>query len=326
MADLRVGAQSRSDAHMQIWDSRYTPASQAFGAFREAVCTAFMPWTPERGNPEVAFEGRMETLLLDGGSVGLCATTGIRARKTKANIERSPVECVYGNYVLDGEISLEQADRRNVARTGDLILYKSHRPISLAEAPGRRNVNLAFSIPASRFAPTCDADGRFLNTLTPSAKLMEPLTGCFNVLARRIRSLSEEEAAALLDACVSLLPMASAREAAGDEAGADAPIRADVLKVVEDGLSNPALSPQWVADRLGVSTRQIHKLFARSGVTFGIYVTWERLERVRWELVAMPGPRAPISTLAYRWGFSDLSTFNRAFKRRYGLAPRALRA
>lgn len=32
------------------------------------------------------------------------------------------------------------------------------------------------------------------------------------------------------------------------------------------------------------------------------------------------------TVLAYRWGFNDLSTFNRSFKHRYGITPSQRRA
>ncbi|RXF73096.1 helix-turn-helix domain-containing protein [Hansschlegelia zhihuaiae] len=325
MSCTQTGMRPPAAAAIQIWDSHYTPASQAFGAFRDVVCSAFMPWTPEPSDPEVQFEGRVENLFLESGSVGLCSTNGLTARKTKGNISNSPVECIYGNYVLAGEISVEQADKRNVARPGDLVLYHSYRPVFLTEKPGVRNVNIAFSIPAARFAGVPNAERRFMNTLVPANRLIDPLAGCFSMLARSMRSSSPEEMSALFDACAALLPVSAgccAPEAQGrGEWGA---LPRDILAFVDDNMSDPGLTPQRAAERLGVSTRHLHKLFARSGTTFGGYVTSERLERVRCELMSM-SRRAPISELAFRWGFSDLSTFNRAFKRRFGVSPRTLR-
>jgi AraC family transcriptional activator of tynA and feaB len=325
MSCMQTETRPRAAAPIQIWDSHYTPASQAFGAFRDAVCSAFMPWTPEPSDPEVQFEGRVETAFLKGASVGLCSTNGLTARKTRGNINNSPVESIYGNYVLAGEISVEQADRRNVARPGDLVLYHSHRPVYLTEKAGARNVNIAFSIPTKRFAAVPGAEARFLNTLIPADRLIDPLASCFNMLARSIRSSSPEEMSALFDACVALIPVSAGCHASGTHGrGERGPLPREILAFVDDNMSDPELTPRRAAERLGVSTRHLHKMFSRSGTTFGGYVTSERLERVRCELMSM-STRAPISELAFRWGFSDLSTFNRAFKRRFGVSPRSLR-
>jgi AraC-like DNA-binding protein len=43
-------------------------------------------------------------------------------------------------------------------------------------------------------------------------------------------------------------------------------------------------------------------------------------------MIAFSGCSVPISVLAFQWGFSDLSTFNRAFKDRFGFTPSHFRA
>jgi AraC-like DNA-binding protein len=96
------------------------------------------------------------------------------------------------------------------------------------------------------------------------------------------------------------------------------------LRYIDRNLSNPDLSPSLVADQLGVSVRYIHKLFASTAETFGSYVTERRLERIKWDLLAS-NQRPPIAAMAYRWGFGDLSTFNRAFKSRYACTPSQFR-
>jgi AraC-like DNA-binding protein len=94
---------------------------------------------------------------------------------------------------------------------------------------------------------------------------------------------------------------------------------------VNQQISNANLSPREAADRLGISVRYVHKLFAAKGTTFGSYVASKRLENIRKDLVSPLCRNQPISVLAYRWGFNDLSTFNRSFKQRYGLTPSQFR-
>jgi AraC-like DNA-binding protein len=42
---------------------------------------------------------------------------------------------------------------------------------------------------------------------------------------------------------------------------------------------------------------------------------------VRRDLVSPTSRHVPISFVAYRWGFNDLSSFNRSFKNRFGCTP-----
>ena len=305
-----------------VWDSRKGSRNQIFEAFRHAVCTAFMPWTPERGDPDRDFEGRVESVSFGEASVGLCRTKGLVARKTAMNIARSPVESLYANYVISGEISLAQAGERSVARAGDLLLYHSHKPVFFAEKAGETNVNLAFSIPFASFA---DSQSSLRNAMTRKVDARDvpaPLIGCFHALAGGMLEAPAEERSALFAACVALLPLAVGSRAPNSLQ--DRWTRDELLKLIHEHLHDSRLSAGWIAGKAGVSTRKLQRLFANHGTTFSAYVAERRLDAIRMDLMNAPG-RQPISEIAYRWGFADLSTFNRAFRKRFGSAPSGLR-
>lgn len=87
----------------------------------------------------------------------------------------------------------------------------------------------------------------------------------------------------------------------------------------------PDLSPTALAQDAGVSPRTLHRLFFASGVTFRTWLRDARLERCWQELTDPSRCRATIAAVAFRWGFNDLRTFNRAFSARYGMTPQAAR-
>lgn len=100
-----------------------------------------------------------------------------------------------------------------------------------------------------------------------------------------------------------------------------ATIRADVLT----NLSQVRLSAKTVARRHGFTDRYIHLLFEDTGETFGQFVMEERLKRA-FKLLTDPRQSSRrISDIASETGFGDLSNFNRAFRRRFGDTPRAVR-
>src|SRR5258706_3475143 len=96
--------------------------------------------------------------------------------------------------------------------------------------------------------------------------------------------------------------------------------------VAEEDMQSPDLSAVKVAGRLGISDRYVHKLFAEHGTTFSSYVTSRRLENTHADLVSSAFRALPISAIAYKWGFNDISTFNRAFKNKFGRPPSRVRA
>lgn len=98
-----------------------------------------------------------------------------------------------------------------------------------------------------------------------------------------------------------------------------------LLLRIELEIGNPQLSPQWLAGQFGVSARYIHKLFAIENMSCQAYIIGQRLEYARRDLVSAP-TQIGIATLAYRWCFSDPSSFSRAFRKRFGCTPGGYRA
>jgi AraC-like DNA-binding protein len=306
-----------------VWDSQYEPSTKAFSIFREAICSSFMPWTPEALSSH--FEGRVESIPLESGVVGRVRMTPIVARKTKSDIARSEGVCIHGNLVISGELKVEQGNKVTIARPGDLALYSSELPTTLTVKSDRSDGlfdNLALVIPVSACEPPLDARGMLLNCVLRKHQMLGPLNSCLNLLLKSLYSSEPEELDSLLKATSALLPL-SAKHVNDDPLTADLPchmLRA-ILHFIDISIADPNLSPGYVARNFGVSVRYVHKLLAQYGTTFSEHVTVERLKRIKWELDADVNSRVPISVAVHRWGFSDLSTFNRAFKRRFGFAP-----
>ncbi len=110
----------------------------------------------------------------------------------------------------------------------------------------------------------------------------------------------------------------------------DQSIRAARLELVKrdmlDRLRNPHLTVESVARRQGVTVRYIHRLFEAEGVTFSEFLRDSRLELAYRALRMTPAGSATIASIAFDAGFCDLSSFNRAFRRCYGVTPSEVRS
>ena len=89
-------------------------------------------------------------------------------------------------------------------------------------------------------------------------------------------------------------------------------------------LFRPDLSPTLVADLLGVSVRQIHRLFEPTGESFSRTLTTLRLAEAHQQLRG--DVTRPVADIAFACGFESLATFYRVFRRAYGLSPGDVRA
>ena len=99
-------------------------------------------------------------------------------------------------------------------------------------------------------------------------------------------------------------------------------VKADIAERLADGDVRAAA----LALRQRVSARYIHRLFENEGTTLSQYVLGRRLALVHRLLSDLRYAHHTIGELAFRVGFGDLSTFNHAFRRHYGLTPSDVRA
>jgi len=80
-----------------------------------------------------------------------------------------------------------------------------------------------------------------------------------------------------------------------------------------------------IAARYGVSARYVQRVFEEGGSTFTQYVTEQRILAAYKALRRLAASQVPISTIAFDCGFSDVSHFNRVFRRRFGCTPSDVR-
>lgn len=95
---------------------------------------------------------------------------------------------------------------------------------------------------------------------------------------------------------------------------------------IEARLTDRDLSARQIAERHGISLRYLQKLFEDEQTTFSEFVLQRRLDRALRLLQSAGALETNISEIAFGVGFGDLSYFNRTFRRRFGAAPRDVRA
>jgi AraC-like DNA-binding protein len=98
-------------------------------------------------------------------------------------------------------------------------------------------------------------------------------------------------------------------------------VKADIRSRLADG----NLRLDDVARRQGISPGYLRALFDRHGSSFTDFVLSERLAMAHGLLASPRHLGRTIADIAFSCGFNDLSYFNRAFKRRFGMTPRDAR-
>jgi AraC-like DNA-binding protein len=322
-----VGAESALNPDVRVWDTRSYSPRMAFRMFRESMETCPLPSLLEYTSEDY-FQARMEAAPVKDGLVA-------RVRCTPHVAVRRPVDCRNSNvdgynitYRLAGACRVEEGERSYLVGAGDILVRDSRVPCKITMATDAPHELVAFCIPRSTFARCMDLP-QFEGALI--VKKRTPFANCLELLASCLNTASRDELAYIYDACLALLPLELNRDHANGAAEAAAfgsradQLRRAILAEIDRDLSNIDLSPEYIARKFHISVRYVHKLFAAQGDTCRSYILQRRLDCIRQELISSSRQQEPISSLAYRWGFIDVPTFNRAFKRRFGCTPSRFR-
>lgn len=218
-----------------------------------------------------------------------------------------------------------------VTSAGAVVVGSQDAVYKAAAAPGRDWRFNVLSVPGHLFAFAGDRirQGGF-QMVPPQAPLSQVLTSYVATLCRELPGLDAEAAAAALRALDQLLAVSVSGKGAPPEHTApalsalSAERRRAALHYIQANLESAALSPAVIAHSIGISPRQLHRLFEESGHSVGAEIRRLRVQRARHLLQGCP--ERSVTDIAFGCGFDSLATFYRAFKAEAGMTASEFRA
>lgn len=126
------------------------------------------------------------------------------------------------------------------------------------------------------------------------------------------------------DLALNALGVSSDGQAVVRDRGVRAARLRTVLARLAADAAEPQLDPTSFAARLGFSARYLHRLLEPTGRSFSEHLIGCRLDRAA-IMLRDPTCRLKIADIARKAGFSDISHFNRSFRRTFGDTPFGLR-
>jgi AraC-like DNA-binding protein len=295
--------------------------------WRQALSETFVPMTVG-AVPHDRFQGRIRADWIGRLLVAEVASTAQDVQRTRREIGRSDAAYLQLGMVYRGAARVVQDGREAVLGPGDYTIHETTRPFRWTFG-GDWEVGV-FTLPRGSVGLS-EAESRRL-----TARRLDGQGGITGVVSRFLRDLgtnadqlsgaqSERVLADVTDLVVTLLG-----DWADDSEGVRSSLQRSLLVRVKDyidgRLADPTLGPAEIAAAVNISTRYLHKLFAGEQRSVGQYVRGLRLERCRRDLLDPRLADRSVAAIAFRWGFGDLSGFNRAFRAAFGATPREVRA
>lgn len=228
------------------------------------------------------------------------------------------------NILRRGNITVKQGGHEVTVSGGDAILWTNGRIGSANyHSPGNR---LVVTIPRQMLAgAVVDLDRSMMLALPRGNVALELLAG----YAQGLLNEADEMPPALraLGAAhvhdLVAIALGATRDAAEIANGRGVRVaRLSAIKAdIEQSLGHRNLSLDGLARRHGISPRYIRALFSGEGTSFTDYVMARRLLRAHAAVVDPRNADHKISAIAFEAGFGDLSHFNQAFRKRFGMTP-----
>jgi AraC-like DNA-binding protein len=300
------------------------PPSERLAFWNDAFARAYQPLVID-AEPD-GFQGALTWLRAGELEIASVKSTPLAVRNTASATKSPGDESAFSIQVVhSGRCRLRHAGIETFAETGDIIVAEAGRRYELAFSEPVQG--LVLSPPWARFGGYAEA----LEALV--GQRLDVSRGSGAVLSTFLRSLwdqlveceGEEWPESASEVIWDLL--ASVLE--GEPGAAVAAGRADELRrkaraLVDARLFDPAFHSAAMAEGLGVSARYLQLVFAEVGTTPSRFLLARRLDAAAARL-RRPGTPCRITDVALECGFSDLSHFSRAFRRRFGVSARAYR-
>jgi len=279
--------------------------------------------------PDVPFEIDLTLEAMPGLVMMSGRAYGSRNRRTRATLAADPTDDVAMVVNLSGPLRVTHGDGDLILDDGEAALVPLNELCSFTHRPP--GGILALRVPRKEFAPLVAAvDDCYFRRIPSSTSALKLLTNYIKVArdAQRIetRELQHLVAHHVYDLmALAVGAMRDATEMAKGRGLRAARLRA-IKKDITSNLDQPDLSVGVLAHRHGCTPRLVQRLFECEGTTFTEYVLEQRLARAHRILTDPRREGEKISAVAWDSGFGDVSYFNRAFRRHYGLAPSDVRA
>lgn len=293
-----------------------------FVRWRQLVSDSFVPLEAEQVCPG-RFSGQLAGQHLQELAI-MQVTAGPHAVvRTPELIGRGGA----GHYKLNLQVSghglLVQDGRQTLLHPGDLAIYDTGRPYSLAFDDEFSTLVLMFP---RQLTGMSAGDVRELTATTMGAdhRLGQAVVPFITQIGAMLPTLGGPIGHRLALNVVDLLATVMADELYSrpeSQGTQQSRLLRRAHHFIESQLANPDLDPDMVASAHYLSTRALHQLFATTDQTVARWIRERRLEQCRRDLQDPLQREVPVGAIGARWGLPDPAHFSRLFRAEFGQSP-----
>ena len=302
------------------------PEKDRVAKWRDHYCRVAMKLDIEPIN-DAPLECAIQLRALPGVQVMSTAMSPVRITRTHEFLADSNGDLIL--IVNQSGVAIAHSRGRDVTlREGDALLMNTGE-VKVFDRPSHGG-SLSFRIPRSILSSVvADVDDVVMQLIPQQTEVLRLLAGYAAPLFNDIALATPEFRRTAVNHLHDLVALAlgATHDANGLANGRGLPaarLRMAKAYIIENS-NRRDLSVGGVAAHLGLTPRNLQRLFESEGTTFSEFLLAQRLTRAHRMLTEPRLAQSAVGAIAYDAGFGDLSYFNRSFKRRYGATPRDVR-
>lgn len=293
--------------------------------WQDIASRTFVPLQCE--SPATAFRGSVEIIRL-GGGISVCdissgATVITRTNRLAAG---SASDDLYLSLQARSRGVISQGSNAVEVRPGSVAVYASHLPHRLDYShEGQRQ--LVVQVPrAGLDLPASTMDAAAGSIAVPDSSARKVFFSYVTSLTSTHDEIddSARDDFARVTADLAAIMLRSAESGHRLVPGSPRSLLFTIQSFIRDESRSADLTLDDIARAHFISRRKLYDLFSQIHTTPSAYLRDERL-RLASRMLVDPAVHLPISDIAQHSGFADVTTFTRAFRKRFGMTPREWR-
>jgi AraC family transcriptional regulator, positive regulator of tynA and feaB len=273
--------------------------------------------------PDLGFAASRRVALSMHGAILHTISNPVGVERTAHHVRADGRDDIAVVVLLQGTGYLEQGNNGGLLSPGDVAFHTLDQAFAVGSRDSYEEIR--FQVPRAAFLAQVGSPQAFAGRRLRATPLSGLFLGYLRSYVEAVGGLSQAEAGIATEGILHLLrALADAPGERPDEGLSVDAVRALALAHIERRLHDPDFGPEALPTALRVSRSRLYAAFTGDeGVAAKIREA--RLDRAYRRLVALPDGGRVASVMA-GCGFTDAAAFSRAFRRRFGMAPRDLLA
>lgn len=292
--------------------------------WQASVSRSFVPLTVRAGTAS-PFHARLEGRVCDGVFFSTIWASPHTVIRDNTHVRGTSSDYLELTVLQSGSASLVQDGRMATLDVGDMVLHDTSRPYTFEFEKPMSAMFIMFPY------DIIGMDRRVLSSLTAvrlSRSTFARSVGRFlRSLPDALHDLDLATSTRLTHNALDLIQTMVGHELSDTvtpDPSAELMMRID--HYINTHLDMHGLSPSVVAAANFISTRHLHAIFQRRGITVSKLIRQRQLEHARRDLIDPTRRHESINAIASSWGFPVAPQFSKAFRDYVGTSPSRYRA